>query len=300
MDIDICPPSFIRLNPNFKYMGGRIYFGLTDIKGIGANVIERVVKIANETEKKLQLKRDEWSWSDFLVYFASRVTSTAVNAIISTGSISYMGLSRTRMLYEYELYQQLSSREKTWVENNIQTDWRLENIFVHMISTTPGKNGAYSNKNRLAKVKGFLSSLRNPPYSLEDGPEWIAGVEESLLGISITCSTVDACDISVANCTCKEFVKGNLGHQNVILLAGKVTDVKEIRTKRGKNPGQKMAFITVSDITGMVDSVVMFSDVWKLHKNLMIMDNTVMISGERGTERDSLIVKKVFQLKGKL
>ena len=199
------------------------------------------------------------------------------------------------MLYEYDLYSKLSNKEQPWCESAIFTDgnWAdgslnsnghtLKDILKMMIKSPTGRQGACANKNRLEKIKGLLVSLEKPPYKLVDTAEWMADVEESLLGIPLTCASVESCDISAANCTCKEFLQNSHKH-TVNLVAASVDTVREIKTKRGKNPGQKMAFVTASDISGCIDSVIAWPDIWLKHKRLLVEGNHVMLSGEKGKD----------------
>src|SRR5690606_38891184 len=99
-----------------------------------------------------------------------------------------------------------------------------------------------------------------------------------------------------ANCTVRDFVKGYNGMNGVILLACKIDDVKEIKTKNGKAPGQKMAFFTVSDGSGSYDGAVVFPKQWKELRQLITVGNTVLLNGKRGKDRDGLIVDKAWQI----
>lgn len=305
MDIEVYSPDIRHMNKHFKLIDGNIYFGLSDVKGIGDSIIQRLSTHITTCEKEIDKSRDEWNWIDFLVFVSQNVNSTAVKALISSGALEYMQVTRTKMLFDYEVYSRLSSREQEWVKllmhNAMKHDEDaipnlLEEILYAMVQCPPGRSGACATKKRLEKVTGFYSLLQNPPHIMEDMPEWIASVEESLLGTPITCTTVDSCDTEAANCTCREFLNKEGGRQGVILLACQVNTVNEIRTKKGKNPGQKMAFLTVSDNSGLLDSVVTFPDMWKEYKSLLTVGNTIMLCGERGKEKDSLIVKKVWQI----
>jgi DNA polymerase-3 subunit alpha len=128
--------------------------------------------------------------------------------------------------------------------------------------------------------------------SLEDSAEWIAGCEESLLGISLTCSIVDECDKSSANCECLDVINGYKGSNGIVLLACKINTIREIMTKKN----DKMAFLTVEDNTSILDSVVCFPEKWAKFQNLCTENNTIMISGSIGKQKNSLIVEKIWQL----
>ena len=92
----------------------------------------------------------------------------------------------------------------------------------------------------------------------------------------------------------KEFLQ-KTNPKKVYLIAASIDDVKEVTTKRGKNPGQKMAFITASDNSGTLDSVVAFPEIWLEYKRLLIKNNHVMLTGENGRE-DGLNLTKVYQI----
>ena len=146
---------------------------------------------------------------------------------------------------------------------------------------------------RLTAIKDIYKILKNPPYSLIDTPEWIADNEHNLLGISITCSKIDGCDILNANTTCKEFKNTN---RKDIVIACELQDIGVIKTKKGKNPGQEMAFISVSDSTGGMDNIVCFPEQYVDYTHLLDVGNTVLIAGSKNKDGTSLIVKKMWQL----
>jgi DNA polymerase-3 subunit alpha len=293
MDIDVYPPSVCNMNEHFRLIDSKIFFGLSDIKGLGPSVLRRLVKTIGELDKPL----NELTWIDFLVFVSQKLNSTAVKALISVGALSHMKESRSRMLYEFATYSQLSNREQAWCEKLVQKTKvkNLEQILRLLAAAPSGKDGGCANKNRLSKVSGWLQTLKTTPYKLKDSPEWISGLEESLLGIPITCSVVESCDISVANCTCKEFLKQSISHR-VFLIAVTVDRINEIKTKKGKTPGQKMAFITASDISGSMDNIVCFPKEWIKFKRLLVEGNNVMLSGERSKDKESLIISRIYQI----
>ena len=98
-----------------------------------------------------------------------------------------------------------------------------------------------------------------------------------------------------ANCTCKEFLDNY--RPKPVVLAVKIDTISEIRTKKGKDPGKRMAFITVSDNSAQLDGVVVFPDIWKENRHLFVDGNTVLLIGNPGKKDDSsFIVEKVLQI----
>ena len=292
--IDVYTPDLRNLNKDFALINSEIYFGLGDIRGIGESILKRLDEIVIETEKKVGA-RSTWKWLDILFYVLPFINSTAAKAIICSGSIDFCKVPRSTMYYEFEHYIQLKDREQNWIIKAYEKDKSktLIQLINDLVNVPSGKlAGGCSSKKRLEAVNGILNLLKNPPFSIEDSIEWIAGVEQELMGISLSCTKVDACDISAANCDCRSFING-YSRPGPVLIAVKIDRIKEIVTKKG----DKMCFLNVGDISGNIDSVVVFPNIYSSYKQLIIDDNTVMLSGKRDEKNKSnLIVDKVFQL----
>lgn len=301
LNVVISTPDFRRLitasrvaglNPSAHFMlrDKVVYVGFSDIKGVGEAAIEKLLTLVPFLELMLEKSYTEWDWTEFLLYCSPHLNSAVVKALIQAGTFSYMGLTRTRMIYEYDAFQKLSEKELLWVcEHRGPT---LTTSLQKMVDQGTGRDKGISNKNRLVIVGDIIKSLDNPSYSMDDAADWIAGIEESLLGISITCTKVDGRDTASANCTCKEFADGKRGY---VIIGAQITNVNEIKTKRGENAGQRMAFLTLSDTTGSLDNIVAFPDTWSECKGLLVTGNLILLGGERGKD-NSLIVKKVWQM----
>ena len=82
-----------------------------------------------------------------------------------------------------------------------------------------------------------------------------------------------------------------------VSICAKCSDLcsTEVKTKNGKNPGQKMAFVTIEDTTGSIDNVVAFPEAWEETKNLLVTGNLVLLGGEKGKD-NSFILKNVWQI----
>lgn len=299
MDIEVYPPDLRKMNTHFALIDKNIYFGLIDISGIGASVVTRIKKEIIIAEGKLGRSVPQWSWSDFLVFLAPNINKQAVEALIKAGALQWMNVPRQKMWFDFEQYSVLSVKEQEWVENQYLAG-RLTNVtliyLLKMALSSPvGRQGAVANKNRYKKLESVANLVESPPMSLADTPEWIASVEESLMGIPITCTIVDSCETSAANTTCSDFASGTT-RKDGILVAAKIDAIKEIVTKKGKSPGKKMAFLSVSDSSGSIESCVLFPEQWNEHRSKMYEGNTVMLGGERGKEKDSFIVNRVWQI----
>jgi DNA polymerase III alpha subunit len=96
----------------------------------------------------------------------------------------------------------------------------------------------------------------------------------------------------MTNTNCREF-KNTLLNKNII-LAGEIAAINIIKTKKGKTPGLDMAFLSVEDQYGMVDSFVVFPEQYQKYKHQLFVSNILVFIGNKNKAGDSLIVEKCF------
>ena len=280
MNITIHTPDIRNQNEFFILKDSKIYFGLTDIKGVGKSVFDKLVNLCSE------LDLTKISWLEYLFLILNNVNSTAAKALIQSGALNFLPISRNKMLFEYNLISGLTVKEAENIISNIQHIKSLKQG-LELLLTLPRIN-----KNRKANIQDMLNSLASPPYSLEDTAEWIADSEDALLGCSITCSKLDMYDISMTNITCRE-LKTTTTKDNLI-LGGEIDFINVTKTKTGKTKGSEMAFVTMTDTTGTMDSIVFFPEKYKEYKNLLFMGNIVIVKGSKSKNGDGLIVEKAY------
>lgn len=287
-NIEVYLPDLRYCNKHFKLLD-KIYFGIIDIKGIGESVYDKIC----ETIKSIDTPVEKWNKIDFLLRFAPKIGISNAEILVSSGAVSYIDNNRTLMLHELKQVGDLTDKEIQGMLSYALPNMKLTDLLETILKLPIGRKGVISNKNRAEKIRGMINALTFPAYKLEDDAAWIAKEERRLLGIPITCSEVDSCDTSMANCTCKDFISGFVKHP---IIAGKVERLKEVTIKNGKNIGKKMAFVTISDSTCLLDSVTVFSDQYDNFKHLLIEGNNIMVSGKKDTKRGGLIVDKIWQL----
>ena len=292
-DIDIRPPHLPHLNKNFKLIDNKIYFGIINIKNVGINIYKKIRTKINQALKKLnKTEIGDLIWMELLIFVLSQTTSTSTEAICGAGGLSYLSRDRKRMIYEYKKYSLLSPREQLWVQNNYEKhQWEtLQDCIETLVQLPTGKNGACANKKRHELMEEIVLSLANPPYSLVDTPVYLAEREEELLGVPITCTTVEECDLSDATANCQDFLKGP--KQKLYWIPAQINRKHEILTKTKK----KMCFLSCSDLSGSIDSVVVFPEVYADYRVILYGKNNIMLVGSRGKDANSFIVKKIYQL----
>lgn len=189
----------------------------------------------------------------------------------------------------------LPDEQERGLQKEIRKNRRQFNKLTKLVeaeATQP--SGGCSNEKRRQFVLSQVAMLENPPFSLSDVPAEIAYQEEELLGVSLTFHKIESCDLSQVNVTCKEFLSGRTGF---LMFGVELQKVRTVKTRRGKNPGQLMAFLTIADASCALEDVVVFPDVFKEFGSLLNEGDNVIIQGERDNkkESDTLVVKKVWQ-----
>lgn len=282
MNIDVCIPDFRNLNEFFILKDKRIYFGLTDIKGVGKSVFLKILDIC--TDKNIK----DFNWLEILFEVLLNINSTASKALISCGAFDYFRKNRTEMLFEYDICSSLTKKEYQYTREIISTD-KTKNLKEILEKVKQHKK---VNKNRQIIIDNLIKSINKPAYSLVDKIDWLSESENALLGVSITCSKIDSYDISMTNCNCKTF-KTTLTKDKLV-LAGEISNINITKTKNGKNPGQEMAFISIEDQYGLLDSVILFPEKLTEYRNHLFVNNVLVFVGTKSKNKDTLIVEKCF------
>lgn len=188
------------------------------------------------------------------------------------------------MLFEYSIASDLTKKESEICRKYISNSNNLKDILGSLL-----KDKITSRRRNV--VENHLRSLDNPPFDLQDSIEWISDKEYELLGYSISCSKIDMYDVSHTNCTCGEFLNST---KKDIVIAGEIESINVVKTKTGKNKGSDMAFVSLSDNSGVIDSVIIFPEAYRTYQNVLFDNNVVIVKGTKSKEKDSLIAEKIF------
>jgi DNA polymerase-3 subunit alpha len=281
-NIRIYRPDFTKMNKEFELIDDIIYFGFTNIKGVGESVFNKIKDIIQNNN----LEISNMCLNEILFWILDKINSTAAKNLISVGAFDYLKISRKKILFYLDTISHLSNREKEIIINNIDLNSTLIDI-LHKVKDS-------TNKRRKEVILSLINALEAPAYSLDDNYEWIANTEKQLLGIAITCSIIDARNTEAANCDCQRLNRDRVLPKN-ILIASEIANINIVKTKKGKNPGQEMAFIKISDGTGSAD-IIVFPKEFDNIRNILYEGNTVMFSLEQSKNKDSIFVKKCWQI----
>ena len=289
-DIEVYPPRLGHLHTDFFPTEKCIYFGLRHIKHVGKNECKKIEDICEQNDIS------GYSWMDVLtkVIHAGRLNKRSVVALISVGAFNGKNnkVDRQKMLYEYDSWRDLTSREQQAIvdlRDSFDQGDTLSQCISEMINTTK------INSRRITTVLDIKNMLDSPPYQLKDNIPSIAQNETEYLSYSLSCSKTDAFDINFASSLCRDIAKGTITGKT--RLAAQISTIRLYKTKRGKNPGQLMAFVTAEDSSGELDSITVFPECYSKHKDVLVEGNTVLMTGEISKrENSSLIVDTVSQL----
>jgi DNA polymerase-3 subunit alpha len=282
MDIVIHTPDLRQMNRLFAIRDNKIYFGLTDIKGLGDSVFTKILQIIEQNNTNIA----ELKWYQLVYKILANINSIAAKALISCGALDYIKKTRTEMLFEYDIFMSLTDKEMEKAIPIIDGGKsKLKDILIDLMACK-------INIKRKEVITNLISTIDNPPYSLADKIEWLSDSENTLLGAAITCSKLDSYNIEMTNTNCKEFKRTH--KTDNIILAAEIVNTNITKTKNGKTPGLEMAFVTGEDQYGILDSIVLFPETWEKYRAHIFQGNILIFSGKKSKNKDSLIVDKVF------
>lgn len=284
-NINIKTPSLLNTNDNIHISGkNTVSFGIANIKGTGLSTLDKLKDGIKNTQIDIHKLIKDWTWTDYLFFFSDRIPLQTNIGLISSGACDFFLEQRQFMIFQYEIWNKLTNREKAFVKEN-----KPESLVTGLSLLL---NGFKIIEKRKQVVSSLITSLEYPPVSLKDTPDWIAWQEEKLLGISLTCHKVDGCGGNIeATHTCHEVHSST---PRYAVVAVQITRLKEVVTKNGQNPGQKMAFMDLSDGTYTLEGVPCFPENWKEYKGLLQQENTVCIHLNK--LQNGYCVQKVWQI----
>jgi DNA polymerase III alpha subunit len=279
--INIVSPNINKKNANFLIDGDdTIRFGLSHIKYGPSRQL--MTTIENLPEIKL--------WQHFIIFgftkmFGDCPRSTTMESLIKCGAFQNIKLSRKKLLGIYHLFSELSSKELEYAVSNI------ENYTVEQI---PSLIRDIINNKCMKKRQPLLESHLQVYLEADhyDHPVWVANEEKLLMGVRLSANEIDAknCDQSDTCCDCSaDWPIRTKKTVNVV-----IDEVIHTTTKKGSNPGQKMARIRVRDGSGQLSNIPVFPDDFMVFGDLLMVNNTVTLNLEMG--KTGWICKGMTQL----
>mgnify|MGYP006921280790 FL=1 len=283
-DIDIKRPSLSKSRKWFySPRKGEILFGLNSVKHVGKKTIDKV--------KEFNKNHKDDGWLVTLVRCLYMIDSRAAQNIIKAGIIDN-GMKRKHQLHEYDILCELTKGQIEFMVENCDKYSTLKELFVAMNKPKKEGGGRHRAKDK-EKIDSLIYTIDNPGYPLEDNPEWIASVEEEVLGIALTATLLDGADKAIANTTCKDITFGKDAKNMVIACELDRVEQKDIKT--GKNKGKPYLKVDFSDETGTINGVMIWPETQEKFGYLLKEKNTVCLKVYRNRTGD-ISVSEVYQI----
>lgn len=299
--IKIFPPDLFKSKENFSIENDGVRFGLINIGGIGASQIKSLHKALEAIEKRAGKPPTHLTWYEFLILGlhgkikGAKISPSVGTLLAEAGALDFFGVDRKRLSYEIKTFNELSDGEYKWVLDNYKGFENLEELLK--AAMIPVAEGGAAKKNRQEAIESAYDLLINPPFSLKDTVDWVVRRERELLGVNLTASRLDKFDTRWVNAHVDDFNNGR-ELPNPTFFAVIIEQVIKTTTKKGKNPGQEMARLVVSDNTGKTDRacVLVFPKVYDKFADLCYEGNVVVLSAELSPQGDALFVNQINSL----
>tara|TARA_R110002051_G_scaffold264721_1_gene324610 strand:- start:738 stop:1754 length:1017 start_codon:yes stop_codon:yes gene_type:complete len=184
MGSKLLPPHLLKSKMDFSVEGDSIRFGLLSIKGISDKSIEKLQKFKNDYSSKFQ------------VFEAAKKAGIGIGvlcALIQAGAFDGFTQSRTRVVYEAQIWSVITAREKVIVHKfGEKFDFDLIKIIKHLYCTKDANGKLYIKESRQATIKKKVEKY-NDIYKQNNKSENFANwyYENKLLGYTYGIRLID-------------------------------------------------------------------------------------------------------------
>ncbi|HKI51306.1 MAG TPA: DNA polymerase III subunit alpha [Geothermobacteraceae bacterium] len=261
MGIEVLPPDINQSERSFTVHDQSMRFGLGAVKGAGTAAIEAILEARNEGPFA--------SLHDFCERVnLQKVNKKVVEALIKCGAFDSLEGHRAQYLLALEDAMEVGSRVQRERESGQESLFGSEEIV--------SQNG--NGYGQLPSIDPWDEKLKLT-YEKEAIGFYISG--HPLARHKDAIKRFTSCDTAgLAERADKEEVR----------ICGIVTGLKELTTKKG----DRMAFVTLEDLSGFVEMVV-FPEVYQASRELLQSEEPLLISGavDVGEESNKLMVNRV-------
>jgi len=265
MGIEVLPPDINASDHSFRVLGKSIRFGLGAVKNVGESAIEAIIE-----------SRKSGSFADIYDFCERvdlrRVNKRVVESLVKCGAFDSTGARRAPLMAALEDAMILGQK--------IQQERDSAQVSLFGVAEIVRGNG-------------------NGKGSLPDVPEWddklLLNQEKEALGFYITGHPLDRYSSQIkrfATVHTSDF--GEISDRAEVKLCGIVVTKKEFITKKG----ERMAFVTLEDLHGSVE-VVVLAKVYAKVAQYLEGDDPLLVSGsvEVGEKNTKVIASDIVLLR---
>lgn len=286
-DIKILPPDLSKSQIDFMKEGKDIRYGLKSIKGISDKSVDALQAfVSRERNNKFQV---------FNAASASGLNIGILSAIIQAGTLDSLITkrdTRTSLVYEAQLFNLLTQREKTYaLEHGHEYDYSVFDLIRDMPNWLTETGKKMIRPTRMETINTRADTYRKIFRQNNSFPEFANYVyEQKVLGYSHSTSLKQVCMGAGEDglMDAKEFAESE---DYMCRVVGEVEDIKYTKSKAGK----KYLKIDLGDDTGTVTCMMFEPDVFEFAKKDVFEKieegSRMIISGKRWN--DALIISTV-------
>ena len=184
LGVKLLPPHLVKSKMDFSIEGDNIRFGLLSVKGISDKSIEKLQKFKNEYSSK------------FEVFEAAKKAGIGIGvlcALIQAGAFDGFSQSRTRVVYESQIWSILTPREKVLAHKfGEKFDYDLIKIIKYFYTNNDANGKLYIKESRQSTIKKKVEKY-NSIYRQNNKSETFANwyYENQLLGYTYGTRLID-------------------------------------------------------------------------------------------------------------
>jgi DNA polymerase-3 subunit alpha len=264
MGIQVLPPDINASSRSFTVHDKAIRFGLGAVKGVGDAALESIMEVRRE--QPFATLHDFCERVDL-----RKVNKKVVEALIKCGAFD--SLKGKRAQYMEALEDAMDAGQKVQREK------------------ADGQESLFGSEE-------VVSRRGNGYGQLPDSEEWpekiLLGFEKEALGFYITGHPLARHMATLKRfATCDTAALSERADKEEVRIGGMVAGLKELITKKG----DRMAFVTLEDLSGSVEMVV-FPEVYQAGGDLLKSDLPLLVSGtlDVGEETCKLMAREIVSL----
>ncbi len=265
MNIKLLPPDINESRSNFSVSGNNIRFGLSAVKSIGKNIVERIIK-----------ERDKNGPFKSLSEFAKRLDGNDLNKrnvenMIKCGMFDSLGAKRSQYM---QVYQQI-----------------LSGVSHNKRNTMTGQVSMFD------MMDENIEEIDELPDIDEFDKKDLLAFEKDVLGIYISGHPLEALESQLKEHTTTDSLKllnNEVADGTIVTIGGIITDKKIKITKSMKT----MMFMKIEDLYGDVE-VLLFPTVYEKYSEQLYFESVYLITGRvnaRENEIPKIICDKIERL----
>jgi len=257
MKIQVLPPDVNESSADFTPVGNDIRFGLTAIRNVGANVVDKIVAGREQHGRYVH-------FNDFMEKVDGLVCNKRViESLIKAGAFDDMKHYRQAL---FEVHEEAADRYATMKKD---TGGGQDSLFDDI---APDSDAAF-----------------NMAVSIPDIEEWdktrLLSYERDMLGLYVSDHPLLGLEHVLSqgtDCTIGQLMLDEeRPHGSTVTVSGLVTSVQRKITKRGDS----WATITLEDLDGGIE-VLLFPSTYQLASTLLVEDSVLRIRGSLSRDKE--------------